>query len=377
MPNPPILSGDLWLQVLVYLDYFDLCRIKRVSKLFNDCCKVRSVQEDLFLAPFQERSVTSKYEAGEKEVQIHPALSDVVYVLENGLLTLAKYGKPWNGTFQIKKVTRKAFVSKSKIAPLEAIEESYHKLDDMGDLGFENATNPPVYNFRILDRNWNTDELRDFRYRINDRSRAKDQVPTQSKTSSSSSPATSKFEPSNLKAVTINDILGALSVHFEKVEGQLGLDWEDWPFDFDVEDPEERELKEYNLESDSFADLYLHVEEEEDEDEDFCEHEAFVDGLEPWDETCGEWEDEWYDRLCQFAPLCSCRRCQLCHLWNDKCWERFIQLQESKAEAMRNQETDQMNSSAVVICKSEINSELRLYAKGGIVADLNHIKFAK
>lgn len=195
---------------------------------------------------------------------MHPALSKVFYLLENGLSTLENYGKSCHGVFRIEKVTRKP----SRWFGFERIS-TYHDLDEMGDLGFENATNPPLFRFKMLGRIWTTFELRDFRHRINDRSRIADsqaiasqsELDLQSKTTSSTQSEStfdnrSDFNTPNTKAVTVNDILGALSVHFEKVEGQADLDlcWEKWPFspNSKVKDPE-IQRRTYNANPDLYA----------------------------------------------------------------------------------------------------------------------------
>lgn len=371
---PQLLSADLWLQVLNCLDYFDLCSVKRVSKLLNHCCKVRSVEEDLFVASYQEHSIKSKYRAGKKEIELHPVLSHSLFILRNGPRVLEEFGKPWHGKFQVKRVNGD---------PERASE--YQDLDGMGKLGYQNATNPPLYRFELFDRNWTTDTLRDWRYHINDSSRALDAAETQYHSTKEASASSSKSKSSRanrepvsksarFSAVTVNDILGALARYFEKDEDALYyLEWNLGSFSYNAQD----EALEYDHWSAYHPHYWASEESEDDEDERFCKVEEFYQQNKfNLSAMSKEEKEERRNEMDMMKPLCACWSCQNIHPWNEKCWEKFFQLNQAQLRLAEEKEAVHSISAGVIILQSKEGSELKLNLKEGIVADLNQIAFA-
>lgn len=370
MPQSIILSADIWLQILNRLDYFDLCSMKRVSKLLNECCKIRSVQENLFVAPYQEFSVQSKFQAGKKKVELHPVFFHCLYLLEESKRVNSTYGTYHHGEFQVK-----------KIHGAEWKKSDYNNLNELESVIRQNATNPPLFRFRLFARNWSTDTLRNFF--TNNRSRTSDAASPQSNVSPSTSSFYSqvtgnlKFEVNTplikSEAVTVGDILRALSIYLEEIDPNFfiqSLRWESMPFSYGLESDEKRLQKCEECKGLHPHDFYYDFDSDgvENGDEE-AKHKNFVE-----ETFCLVEESSDEDS----KPLCSCWKCQNVHPWNEKCWEKFVKREEDKAEADRKDDAAKCLFSALVFCQTKAVPELKLHSKDGLVADLDKsLEFAE
>lgn len=132
------------MQILSYLDFLDLNRIRTSSKFFLQCSEVRRLQENLFRAPFNQQILEANFKEDDT-IQLHPALVSNLYRVkkeeifwsdgEKGHPNLATTaGGFWIGNLEV---------------------------NELSSLSYQNATNPPVNRIMFLDRAWDARTLRD------------------------------------------------------------------------------------------------------------------------------------------------------------------------------------------------------------------------
>lgn len=119
--NGQSLPADVWIRAFSYLDFFDLNRIKRVSKFLLQCLETRASQEKLFRAPFSQLLLESNFEEG-SIIQMHPFFSSFVFV----------------ATYEESAENRR---TKGFGGSLESFRET--QVLEMFEIGQHNATNPP------------------------------------------------------------------------------------------------------------------------------------------------------------------------------------------------------------------------------------------
>lgn len=210
------LPAEVWVQVLTYLDYFDLLNVKSLSKFFLECSKALSIQKALFTAPFEQESF-SDLEPG-SQVQLHPALSQFSYSLERNTFG---FGNVRSG---IAKVGKK-------------------ELSELSELKKQNATNPPSNKIEFIGTEWTAELLREFCLKsdfyefgsphgyskiapIGSQAkplRLQRPDPFASFKIGSSASNQKKLPP---QAVTVGDLLESSIIHFDNFQHSLQIHWD-------------------------------------------------------------------------------------------------------------------------------------------------------
>lgn len=144
--NPNLLPADVWLQVFLHLEYFDLNRIRRLKKFFYQSSSVRSAQEALFLAPFDADSLEMNHQEGD-EIQVHPA------ILQATFKSTKSHPRYWEDIYLCHDEPGQFGIGDEPFK--EGREEN---------LGKQNATNPPVHRVDLLDYNWPSDGMRNGKW---------------------------------------------------------------------------------------------------------------------------------------------------------------------------------------------------------------------
>lgn len=219
-------SPEVWPRVLSHPDYFDLKRLRSVSKSLLDCCRARLIQEALFTASANEPLLDSNFEA-EDEIQLRPIFSQASYYLYKR----PSYTYAMPGHDQRAKRTDTFHIENCASEALKKVKN-------------ENATNPPVSHLKLYGQFWDAKSIDNFYARIlEEEEEDHDLLPSDEESESGDEGRMDLKEvsPSSSTAITVGHVPQPIPGNFKENDGFKKIKWEALPLSRSAEDDWEME----------------------------------------------------------------------------------------------------------------------------------------